>query len=274
MRSLSKNTKIATRTCIFCGTTPTSAEHLFPAWIGRLFKKRGIDGIHRYGSSEKGIIREWKDVDPLQYKVKAVCRNCNNGWMSDIENQALPILSQMITGKANSLNPLVLNKQTKKIISIWLVLRAIIYWQFEKELPDIPSSWVQFIKKNESCPVGWSVWIGANNGVVAPYYLEITSELEILEKDVVVVHPGLLMTGNIGNFVFKVLALINSDRSVSYTKPDCIIRTFPSNNESVSWPPKAIMDKDSMEHFFNHGTHSSETLNNSGALPNFPAIIK
>lgn len=247
-----------TRACIFCEATPTSAEHLFPAWIGRLFEERGVNSIHRSGTSDKGILREWKKARPLQYTVRVVCKNCNNGWMSDIESQVIAIISPMIMGKANPLNPMVLDEKSKRTVSIWLALRAIIYWQCQKELPKLPFSWLQEIKDEKRCPKGWSVWIGANNGAVTPYYLELTSELEIVDNGIPVVHQGLLMTGNLGNFVFKVSALRNSERIIGHTLPDYIIRTSPSNNTLSSWPPKVTMDKDSMANFFNHGSYHYE----------------
>ncbi len=68
-------------------------EHLWSAWIGRLFPKQVVT---------------WKIVDPetfgvksgqmesLDLKVEAVCSNCNSGWMSKLESSVQPILSPVI----------------------------------------------------------------------------------------------------------------------------------------------------------------------------------
>jgi hypothetical protein len=36
--------------------------------------------------------------------VKAVCRDCNSGWMSDIENAARPAISSLVRGDIQHLN--------------------------------------------------------------------------------------------------------------------------------------------------------------------------
>ena len=44
-----------------------------------------------------GTIKEWR-ANGLDAKVKVVCEICNNGWMSDLENEAKPIVQDMIIG--------------------------------------------------------------------------------------------------------------------------------------------------------------------------------
>ncbi len=248
----------AGRVCIFCGSTPTSAEHLFPAWVGRLFEKKGISGEHSAGTSNRGLLRQWKNNRPLQYVIKVVCRKCNNGWMSDIEKNAIRIISAMITGGANPFNPILLDEEMKNCVSVWLALRAVVFWYFEKGLQELPSSWLNEIKDHGRCPRGWSIWIGANNGVVASHYMEKTSEIEMYDGEKVVVHQGLVMSGNLGHFVFKVLASRESERGMSFRRPEYIARTFPSNHQSCVWLPSSIFDKTSMLNFFEQGWHDTK----------------
>jgi hypothetical protein len=73
--------------CIFCDNNSGSREHLWPLWI-----------------------HERKDFEPLKSKrgdleilipnpklvVKAVCKKCNNGWMSDLEGVSIPLIGSMM----------------------------------------------------------------------------------------------------------------------------------------------------------------------------------
>jgi hypothetical protein len=68
--------------------------------MGRLFP-----GRKRFTSkNQKGeIIREWSS-DKLDWTARVVCEPCNNTWMSDIESQAKPVLSQFILGEAQAMS--------------------------------------------------------------------------------------------------------------------------------------------------------------------------
>jgi hypothetical protein len=72
---------------------PLTQEHLWSGWIGRLFLG------HEFS---------WRSIDPetsqttqgkmkrFDRKVKAVCADCNNNWMSDLETAVRPLLSGVI----------------------------------------------------------------------------------------------------------------------------------------------------------------------------------
>lgn len=81
------------RKCAFCGRVATlTGEHIWSDWVGRLLVPRKI----RYKWTEAdGTVKEWHKTG-LDAKVKVVCDTCNNGWMSDLENTAKPIVQDMI----------------------------------------------------------------------------------------------------------------------------------------------------------------------------------
>src|SRR5437879_9065718 len=70
-----------------------TAEHLWSAWIGRVL------GKSKYACRQRGadgsILKQWTRPG-LDMKPKAVCRECNNGWMSKLENSAKPAMADMI----------------------------------------------------------------------------------------------------------------------------------------------------------------------------------
>jgi len=50
-------------------------------------------------NENREIVRNW-DSSGLNWKVNVVCEKCNNGWMSDIENDhAQPAMTELIAGK-------------------------------------------------------------------------------------------------------------------------------------------------------------------------------
>ena len=46
----------------------------------------------------------WKPGHNKRWKARVVCGDCNNGWMSDLENDhAKPVLTPLITGDATKM---------------------------------------------------------------------------------------------------------------------------------------------------------------------------
>lgn len=76
--------------CIFCSKPADSHEHVIPQWIykkcgddftgTRFFRGRYVEG--------KGLMEEGQPL-PKSVKSKIVCEDCNGGWMSDLETQAI-----------------------------------------------------------------------------------------------------------------------------------------------------------------------------------------
>lgn len=93
------------RECIFCGDTPTTREHIFPAWAARLVEDAG-PVAHSKLSERQGEppdSRTWPQA-PFTQTVRVVCAQCNNGWMSRIESDAEQILRPMLTGFGRSMH--------------------------------------------------------------------------------------------------------------------------------------------------------------------------
>lgn len=93
------------RTCIFCGGSPTTKEHLWPDWARRLLGD--VEPLsHRQHARQDGrepIDREWR-TPPFRTTVKAVCAGCNNGWMSRLESRAKLLLLPMLEGRGRELH--------------------------------------------------------------------------------------------------------------------------------------------------------------------------
>jgi hypothetical protein len=62
-----------------------------------------------------------KWVDNLEVRINCVCQKCNNGWMSDIENENKPHMLPMMHGKEISLTP-----SQQKSLTRWAILKTMI----------------------------------------------------------------------------------------------------------------------------------------------------
>ena len=90
--------------CIFCGDKADSNEDLWPQWLIRALKRTPDEkipmSVRRHDEKD---FRRWTKVSGA-LRVKLVCCKCNNGWMSDLEGEAKPILTPMMLGEQVTLS--------------------------------------------------------------------------------------------------------------------------------------------------------------------------
>ena len=101
------------RRCIFCKNEGSSQEHIFPDWLRVLFPRSPADThMSRTTTWEKAksgtlyampIFKNHKGHSGSK-KLRVVCRYCNNGWMSRLENRTRPILMRLIQGHPHRLS--------------------------------------------------------------------------------------------------------------------------------------------------------------------------
>ncbi|MGR6973203.1 hypothetical protein ACU639_27055 [Streptomyces cynarae] len=91
------------RTCVFCGGTPLTKEHVLPKWLKDAFEPSMLPRV-QYVRATNATSRVY--VAPLlNEQVKVVCASCNNGWMNDLEEGVRPFLPALIRGGLAVLDP-------------------------------------------------------------------------------------------------------------------------------------------------------------------------
>ncbi|WP_028061180.1 hypothetical protein [Candidatus Solirubrobacter pratensis] len=96
-------------------------EHVLPLWLMPYLGDPAQGGVtHTIRQGVRGpVLREWT-TDTLDLAAKKVCRECNNGWMNDLENLAKPHLIPLLEG-----NRRVLDAPTQRILAAWAVKTAL-----------------------------------------------------------------------------------------------------------------------------------------------------
>lgn len=85
------------RECAFCQSKANlNGEHIWSDWLNPLLPGRKRFNVR---NDKRQIIKTWTSPE-LNWKAKVVCKDCNGGWMSNLEDKhAKPSLSDLITGK-------------------------------------------------------------------------------------------------------------------------------------------------------------------------------
>jgi hypothetical protein len=102
------------KACIFCGRDDIkiTKEHVFPDWLSKMFPDN-VFAINE-GINADGKVAYRYRSKMFQHTMNCVCIDCNNTWMSNIENEAKHILIKMLNAKN-----FVLDKKSQRRIANW-----------------------------------------------------------------------------------------------------------------------------------------------------------
>lgn len=91
--------------CLFCDNNAGSKEHLWPRW---LLAHRDFGPLrHQTQKKEAAIIRP-------EMTITSVCQSCNNGWMSTLESECIPVIGSMLQGLS-----VPLSQEQQELVSVW-----------------------------------------------------------------------------------------------------------------------------------------------------------
>jgi hypothetical protein len=104
--------------CVFCQRNDAlTKEHVWPQWLAEVLTDRTPQRFVR--TSVHGVQGAWSQP-MFKQTVRAVCSDCNGGWMSGLEGDRRRVLSPMIRGMAVQLGA-----DTQKLIATWALKTAL-----------------------------------------------------------------------------------------------------------------------------------------------------
>ena len=150
------------KSCIFCGELGNiSKEHFWPEWLAPYVHTIGdghnISELHSAeGKGQQTLQR--RRVCPgnvITKKIRVVCKNCNNRWMSELEANVKPtILSLLINNKT------ALTEEEVATLSLWITVKTIVGEHWEENLSLTPDNDRYLIYKNKIIPDYFHIFLG------------------------------------------------------------------------------------------------------------------
>jgi hypothetical protein len=165
--------------CIFCQGHGMTKQHVWPNWISKseiaLQSQNAQRNTHSqalYGLKvELDVNNKLARINPylkrldhqgsiLSRKLRMVCANCNNTWMSDLENKAKEIVLRL-----QAHQDCILSTEEQVALATWITLLTIV-----AEFTDIPQKKIPLIERalfyQEHKPLpDWQIWIGKYRGI-------------------------------------------------------------------------------------------------------------
>lgn len=249
--------------CIFCGKAPTTLEHLIPHWAEEVLARtkpppsqpgKVVVALYKRWSegAEVDVDQEWLTKNARGLTAKCVCAGCNQGWMSNIESAAQPIVTPMIEDQGVTLDTADQEKVAK-----WLGLKAIVA---QRVLPPRRPvlEWAHAFAIERRPPISWQIRIARYQGTRPMFFGNTGLNTTIIHKLVPfpMKRPGLLFTAQLGHFVGQVLGIRQQGWIVPAQR--CFIQIWPhpllrpnspdvAHIVSVQWPPETWLDESDLK---------------------------
>ncbi len=242
MASMSKPPKH----CMFCGQTgQMTKEHAWPQWLGAGIRVAPIQSTRTIGFGrvagdvmrEKPNLLVHKSGSVLTARVREVCASCNNGWMSRLETEVVPLLDRLWM-PAYPFGRTSLNEKQAATVATWATKTAWVRELVDQPgLTSTPEMRLQLMQTLHP-PEFTSVWFARHQGLsnFAAYVAQIDAARADEPWDTTNVRRVLICT-----MAFRGLAITvrtDSDWGVPQMElPQLIWTRFWPTDGSVQWPP-------------------------------------
>jgi hypothetical protein len=148
--------------CIFCKGFGLSHEHLFSDWLREIFPRKPDDTHtfsyveHTPGGKE---IRRQRQGHSGSKRIRTVCRQCNNGWMSAIDERAKPAATPLIYANRKRIG-----SDAATTLTVWLSKTAMVGDTIHLNRSLIPQKQRTYLMEKKLPPNGWQVWLASYAG--------------------------------------------------------------------------------------------------------------
>lgn len=148
------------RKCVFCGAPKVTREHVLPAWLSAVLPGQGRFYLAEAHAAANGNVQSQWSADRLDKTVKRVCRECNQGWMSTLEQEAKPVLTPLIQGQRR------LVQGAQALIATWMIKTAMMceLGRLRPAQEFTPASHHRHVFEHQQPPPGSCVWAGGYAG--------------------------------------------------------------------------------------------------------------
>ena len=243
------HSRLMSNSCVFCGGTPVTREHLWPDWLRREVEiRQGFE--HRIEQEADG--RETRDITfttpPFNQVVKAVCAKCNGGWMSAIEAGAKPILQDLIHAQGRALDA-----DDQRKLATWGFLKACVFDELHPNERVVPVEHRRRLYTYKSPPAtGSAIWIGTYEALEVGHYayqgLKVgrggLPDPETPNVYIVTITVGALITQVAGSLLPEL-----SFDDLEFPSELHVAKTWPPNDDDIELPQNHVMNHDTLVGF-------------------------
>jgi hypothetical protein len=117
--------------CAFCLRTnqPISPEDVWPRWLSKYLRQSKGNALiqQRMEWIKSGRIETESNIQRARVEAEVVCKECNNGWMSQVEAEVKPILIRLIEHPSSRGS---VTDEEAVLLASWMILKGIVLDHF------------------------------------------------------------------------------------------------------------------------------------------------
>jgi hypothetical protein len=237
--------------CIFCGGFGMTKEHVLPDWLRAIFPRLPTD-THTMG------VVEWVHlptvgIAPLatrkrgqgqagSKKVKVVCKGCNIGWLSTMEDVTKPTLERLVYGETG-----VVTVADQRQLATWIAKTTMTAeFLMPKEVAIKQSEREEFRLRRDP-GAHWQIWIALyvgerrQAGAIAHHGVGLYLPPKPVRKDVKNTQYTVIGLGRLLAISFS-----SEEDRLSFTLNDqikvAVRQIWPPTGNDMNWPPEWSVD--------------------------------
>jgi hypothetical protein len=235
---------------MFCGGGDLTKEDAWPLW---LLRRIGADGPGEMHSVRgPGLPQKWR-VGKAGIRIGTVCRQCNNGWMSNLETAAKPVIESLLDGANTNLAC-----DSQRILGAWAIKGAMVLEPLRLKPGVFTAQERAQFRQSLLLPPHTKVWVA--KVVDSPGATCETSDLFSKTSSSADQVRGYVTTMAFGELAIQVLTFrlpfavspstdINADMRPG-PWDSTAIQVWPSLQSPVTWPGKMGLNGESGLHAF------------------------
>ena len=235
--------------CVFCdGDGKLTKEHVIPKWLGPVLYRvqpptghspSGKRFTHRFnpGPDDDSSSREWS-TNEVDLVTNSVCEHCNNGWLHDLETEAMPVLTRLVMGEATDLSA-----DEHKMVATWSYETALLFQLLRAEdAQAIPLDRFRELFALRRPTAEARVWLGTTQGNNAAK--ETSTEVNMVNVQHEV--PGFFSALALGKLVILCAGRLSPGpeqiQPGSRGRTSVAIRVWPATLRPAGWPPPEALE--------------------------------
>lgn len=239
--------------CIFCDRNADSAEHIWPVWMHPLLPvhpgrhDRKLFEFHpSTGKRESGPAGRQGDLRTV--RIRAVCKNCNETWMSRLETAARPLLSPMALGQQVNLDT-----AAQEIVARWIALKIMVSEHSRGDMSLTTQEDRTLFKDEGLIPSYYRIYITSHMTSQSTGFYRHSVTLTLSSEGLNPPLRGAVKNvQTISMMVGKIFVHHVADRVRDFTFEERVIfpqlynsaRLWPAQQAEMSWPRRPLLDGD------------------------------
>lgn len=243
------------RRCYFCDKEIAERdppEHVIPKWM----RKLRPPSTWFFTSPPVTLQGESTNTAPVapggfskgpEIKTDVVCKDCNGGWLSDLETRASQLLPPMLKGDAQQLT---IDDQTS--LATWAIKTAMMWQTVPPNERLIALEDHRCLREHRIPPPSFTVRIGCYDGTALPWSFCVPAILRDNgrpQPDTSDTHRTVLAFGKL---VVEIVSPMSTGEAI-VRFPDAtghfLLDIWPGTLQPVSWPPPFYFDDAEMLRF-------------------------